>query len=174
MSSIFKGRVITACSERVTLPNGIQTDFDIVKHPGGACVLCVFENGDILLIRQYRNPAKDYLWEFPAGRLEKKEDPLNCAKRELQEEAGIEAKEWKKLGVIYTSPGFCDEQIHLFLATGLKEVEKALEPYEVIVMHRLSEKKVREMMVAGEIRDGKTLAALALYWDFPKKPKKKG
>lgn len=165
-SNIFQGKFLRVVQEEVLLPNGHRTSVDMVFHPGGACVLPIFDNGDILLIRQYRHAVQNYLWEIPAGKLNLNEDPLACAKRELEEEAGLQAKTWKKLISIYTTPGFCDEVLHIYSATGLTQVPTRQEAGEIMTIHRLDRKKIHAMLQQGEIIDSKTLAALFVFLNF--------
>ena len=146
----------------MTLPNGLRGRFDIVRHPGCAAMIPIFDNGDILLLKQYPPALDNYIWEIPAGKLDHHEDPLDCAKRELIEEAGLKAKKWEKLITIYPSPGFSDEIMHIFVARDLTEVESKREKYEILTVHRLSTDTILKMIRKGEITDSKTLAALGV------------
>ena len=143
------------------LPDGAVSTREVVLHPGAVAILPIFHDERILLVRQYRHPVNAPLWEIPAGKLERGEDALTCAKRELLEETGYEATTWEKLLSFYTSPGFCDEQISLFLA---QELSKAPEPApgEIAAQGLFHPRQLRKMMMTGEIRDGKTLLALLL------------
>jgi len=145
----------------VRLPDGAVSTREVVLHPGAVAILPIFHDERILLVRQYRHPVNAPLWEIPAGKLERGEDALTCAKRELLEETGYEATTWEKLLSFYTSPGFCDEQISLFLA---QEFSKATEPApdEIAAQGLFHPRQLRKMMMTGEIRDGKTLLALLL------------
>jgi len=133
----------------------------VVLHPGAVAILPIFHDERILLVRQYRHPVNAPLWEIPAGKLERGEDALTCAKRELLEETGYEATTWEELLSFYTSPGFCDEQITLFLA---QELSKATGPApgEIAAQGLFHPRQLEEMAESGEIRDGKTLLALLL------------
>lgn len=143
------------------LPDGAVSTREVVLHPGAVAILPIFHDEKILLVRQYRHPVGARLWEIPAGKLEQGEDALTCAKRELLEETGYEAAVWEKLLSFYTSPGFCDEQITLFLA---RELSKATEPApgEIAAQGLFHSRQLEEMAKSGEIRDGKTLLALLL------------
>jgi ADP-ribose pyrophosphatase len=134
---------------------------EVVLHPGAVAILPIFHDERILLVRQYRHPVETELWEIPAGKLEEGEDAMTCAKRELLEETGYEAASWEKLLSFYTSPGFCNEQITLFLA---RELSKATEPTpgEIAVQEMFHPRQLKKMVKTGEIRDGKTLLALLL------------
>jgi ADP-ribose pyrophosphatase len=134
-----------------------------MHHPGASAVVAVDEEGQAILIRQYRHAAGGYIWELPAGVLGPGEAPDVCAARELEEEAGVKAADLKHLGTMFTSPGFCDERIHLFLARGLRETQHAHEPDEVIAeITRFPVADVLAMIRDGRIVDGKTIVGLHL------------
>ena len=158
---IYEGKIVTLTLEEAKLPNGLVHTQEIVRHPGGACVVPVFENGDVLLLRQYRVAAGGYIWEIPAGKLDVAgENPEGCAERELIEEAGYKAAKLQKIAEFFTSPGFCNETLHVYKATGLMRASTSFEKHEVIEIHRLSTADVSKMMREGEIRDAKTLIGL--------------
>jgi ADP-ribose pyrophosphatase len=145
----------------VALPNGHRVELEIVRHPGAAAVAALDEAGGVTLLRQYRHAVGGYLWEVPAGKLEPGEEPRVCAERELREEAGLAGSTWERMGSIVTCPGFCDEVIHLFLATGLRPAAQSLGADEVIdSVHSVPLAAAMAMIRRGEIRDGKTIAAL--------------
>lgn len=160
VTPVFKGRVIQANLEQVRLPNDHVATLEIVHHPGGAAVVALDEANRVCLVRQYRHAAGGYIWEFPAGKIDNKEPPLQTAQRELEEEAGRTATEWRSLGEYLSSPGFLTEVVYLFLATGLTEVAHRLEESEVLEAHWLPFEQVVRMAHSGELRDGKSLAAL--------------
>jgi ADP-ribose diphosphatase len=161
---IYKGRIVDLRVERVTLPNGTAVDLELMHHPGASAVVAVDDGGRVVLIRQYRHAAGGYIWELPAGILDAPDEPPeSCAARELAEEAGVEARELTPLGTIFTTPGFCDERIHLFLARGLRQAEHRHEADEVIAeIARLPLAEALAMVRRGEIVDGKTIAGLHL------------
>ena len=128
---VLDGRVIRVSIDTVTLPNGHRTDLEIVHHPGGAAIVAIDDAGRVCLLHQHRHAAGGRVWELPAGRLEPDEPPAETARRELAEEAGVSAREWRSLGVSLSSPGVFTERIHLFLATGLSPVPDAREAAEV-------------------------------------------
>jgi ADP-ribose pyrophosphatase len=136
---------------------------DTIVHPGAVAVLPFDAKGNVILIKQFRPAAKDWLLEIPAGTLEKGEQPLACAKRELIEEIGFAAKKWKKLGAIFTAPGFCTEVIHLFAASDLKAAFAEMDEDEHIEVVTMSLAQIRKAVRAGKIRDAKTLSALHCY-----------
>jgi 8-oxo-dGTP pyrophosphatase MutT (NUDIX family) len=160
VTHVFTGRAIEVKVEEVRLPNDHVATLDIVHHPGGAAIVALDEDGRVCLVRQYRHAANGYIWEFPAGKIDHEEPPLETAKRELEEEAGRRAREWRSLGDFLPSPGFLTEVVYLFLATGLTEVSNKLEASEVLEAHWLPFDEVMRMAQSGELRDGKSLAAL--------------
>lgn len=137
-------------------------ELEILRHPGAAAVVPLHADGSVTLIRQYRHAAGGMIWEIPAGKLEPGEPPAECAARELEEEAGVGCAELRHLTTIFTTPGFTDEVIHLYLATGLSEVPARPEADEVIERHRLPAAQVLAMIRNGEITDGKSICALML------------
>jgi len=158
---IYRGRIVHLTEEAVELPNGHRVKLEIVRHPGASAVAALDDGGAVTLIRQYRYAAGGYLWEVPAGKLDPGEAPLACAARELREEAGIEAGRFEAVGSIVTCPGFCDEVIHLFVATALRSVPQELGADEVIdAVRSVPLADAMAMIARGEIRDGKTIAAL--------------
>lgn len=158
---IYRGRVVNLAIEEVTLPNGATTRLEVMEHPGAAAAVPLFADGTVAILRQYRHAVGGWLWEVPAGKLDVPgEDPLDCAKRELAEEAGLAARSWHKLGSIYTTPGFCDEIIHLYLARDLTDAPMAHEADEVIEVHRMPLLDALAMIPAEELQDTKSVAAL--------------
>ncbi len=168
--SVFRGRVLDLNVERVRFPDGSEGKLEIVRHRGAAAALPVFRAGEwsggpepaVVLIRQHRHATGGLIWELPAGKLDEGETPESCAARELQEETGIRATELTPLTTIWTTPGFTDERIHLFLATGLQEGKESLEAHEFIERHEMALHEAVERVEAGEIDDAKTVVALLL------------
>lgn len=157
---IHPGRVVDLRLERVRIPNGAVCDFEVVRHPGAAVVLPLFVDGTTVLLRQYRHAAGGWLLEAPAGKLEPGEDPAECARRELEEETGWVPGELEEAGVIWTTPGFCDERIWLYLARDLERGTRAHEEDEVIETRRMSLREAVEMARTGVITDAKTICVL--------------
>lgn len=162
---VYSGRVLNLDVDRVRFPDGSEGELEMVRHSGASAVVPFVSDpaGDdpqLLLIRQYRYAAESYLFEIPAGRLDPGESPLDCAVRELREETGCTAERVEPLTSFYTTPGFTDERIHLFMASGLSMGESRRERDEFIevVTHPLSE--VLAMIERGEIVDGKTLVGI--------------
>ena len=168
---LHRGRIITLDRDTVRLPDGVTSEMDILRHPGASAVVPFLSGpmGDepqVLLLRQYRYAAGGYLYEIPAGRLDDGETPIQCAARELKEETGCTADHLEPMTSILTTPGFTDEVIHLFMATGLTHGEpnrEADEFVEVVIM-RLSE--ALERISSGEITDSKTVLALLFAAGF--------
>jgi ADP-ribose pyrophosphatase len=164
---IYDGRIVKLRLERVMLPNGHTVTLEIMRHDGASAVAAVDPAGRVTLIRQYRHAAGGYLWELPAGVLQGAgESPQACAERELREEVGLSARSWRHLGTIVTTPGFCDERIHLFLARDLEQGDHTRDADEVIEeMRALPLSEAIAMIRRGEIVDGKTIAGLYLAAD---------
>ncbi len=158
--SVFRGRLLDVTVERGRLPNGVEADFEVVHHRGAAAVVPVGADGDVVLVRQYRFAVGDWLLEVPAGTLAPGETPEACAHRELAEEAGLAAARLEALGSIWTTPGFTDERIWLFLATGLGEAAQRLDADEVLSVVRMPLGRAAAMAAGGEIVDGKSICAL--------------
>lgn len=157
---IFSGRVIQVNVEKVQLPNGNVADLEIIHHPGGAAVAAIDEHRQVCLLRQFRHAAGGWVWELPAGKIDNREPPLQTAQRELEEEAGTVATHWESLGDVLSSPGVFTEVVHLYLATGLRTVQAKNEAHEVLEVHWKPLDEVLRMAVSGELRDGKSLAAI--------------
>jgi ADP-ribose pyrophosphatase len=158
--------VFSVTSERVLEPNGVTAIRDVVRHSGSVVILAVDDSGDdprILLERQYRYAADDYLWEVPAGRVDPGEKTLPAAKRELLEETGYTARSWKKALFFYPSPGFVDETMTVFLALGLKPGTAQPEEDERIECQLMPLSKLLTMIEQGKIRDGKTIASVLWF-----------
>lgn len=162
---IYEGRVVNLRVDRVRLPSGRETEREIVEHGGAVGVVAVDEHGDVLLVRQYRSALGRALLEIPAGTLGEGESARACALRELKEETGYSADRAEELYAFYSSPGFSNERIWLFLATGLKAGPQDPETDEIIEVVKLALTTAVEMVEAGEICDGKSiLGLLAVYY----------
>jgi len=159
----YQGKILDLHRETWTLPDARLGEFEIVRHPGGAAILPILPDGRLLLLRQFRPAAGCYIVEIPAGRLEPDEGPEQCAVRELREEAGWTAGRVTQLGNIYSSPGFCDEQIYLFLAEQLTPAEVNREADEFIELLEVPLAKALTMIEHGEIPDSKTQLAILRY-----------
>ena len=156
----FDGRVLKLSVDRVEMPNGKVTELEVIRHPGAAAMVPLADDGTVLLVRQYRYATGDWLLEVPAGKLDAGEAPEMCATRELEEETGLKPGLLTPLGWIWTTPGFTDEKIWLFLATDLSPSRAALQPDEILTVKRMPLADAVKLAVGGEIRDAKSVCAL--------------
>ncbi len=160
---VYRGPVFYVTSDRVREPSGIEVRRDIVRHPGSVVIMAVEDSGRelrVLLARQYRYAADDFLWELPAGRIDAGEDELAAAQREFVEETGYTASEWMRALCFYASPGFLDETMAVYLARDLKRGRARPEEDEVIARRFFPLSTAVGMVERGVIRDGKTIAAV--------------
>ena len=162
---VYTGRIVSLDVDTVQFPNGTVGELEMLRHPGASAVLPFLDDPQdsdprVLLIRQYRHATGDYLWEIPAGRRDAGEAPEQTAVRELREETGYTCTNLHKLTWIWTTPGFTDEVIHLFMASGLTPGETAHEDDEILDVHTLRWSEVRRMIRDGMIVDAKTLVTL--------------
>ena len=166
----YHGRVISLDVDEVRFPDGSIGSLEMIRHPGASAVVPLMDDGGsdphVLLIRQYRYAANGFLYEIPAGRLDEGESPMECAHRELSEETGYRAQRVEHLFTMFTTPGFTDEKIHLFLATGLTagEAHREADEFMELVPTRLS--RALSMIEQGEIQDAKTALALLYAANF--------
>jgi ADP-ribose pyrophosphatase len=161
----YTGRIVNLDLDTVRFPDGSTGQLEMVRHPGASAVVPFLDDPAapdprVLLIRQFRHAADGFIWEVPAGRLDQGETPEDCARRELEEETGMRARAIERLTTIYTTPGFTDERIHLFLARGLDAGDQHREADEFLELHTLAWSAVMEMVRSGEIQDAKTLTSL--------------
>jgi ADP-ribose pyrophosphatase len=157
---IYRGRVVHLGVETVALPNGATVELEVIRHPGASAVVPLTDDGRVLLIRQYRHAAGGYIYEIPAGKLDPGEEPMHCAARELEEEIGYRAGRLEHLLTFFTTPGFTDEIIHIYLATGLTAGTQRLEFDEIIETVAMSLPEALARIRDGSIRDGKTMIGL--------------
>ncbi len=157
----FKGKVFDHQVDEIEYESGNKGIREIAIHPGGAVVVPVKDDGKIILVKQFRYPLQKPLIELPAGKLDKDEDPLVCATRELEEETGYKAEEIKKLGKIYTAPGYCTEILHIYSAKGLTAGNHNREEGELeMEILELSLNEIETMISNGEITDAKTIVGI--------------
>lgn len=156
---IFDGRGVKVYKDKIELPTGQESFREVVKHSGGVVILAKKED-KILLVKQFRYPMKEVLYELPAGKLEIGEDPFEAAKRELEEETGYCANKWTDLGFVYTSPGYSDEKLYLYEAEDLEFTHCHPDEGEIIQAFEYKYDDVLKMIDNGEINDAKTLCAL--------------
>lgn len=161
---IFKGKVVTLNLETVTLPNGKTVELEIVRHPGAAAMVPIKDDGTVILIRQFRLAAGGYIYEIPAGKLHPGEDPRVCAAREIEEEIGYRATRLEEIATFFTAPGFTDEVMHLYKATGLIRGTQRLDSDEVLEVVEMPLEHALDQIKNGAIRDAKTIIGLqAVY-----------
>ncbi len=160
---IYQGKILSLRCDDALLPDGKPCKREIVEHSGGACVLYVQED-KLLLVRQYRYAYGESVYEIPAGKLDKGEEPIKAAARELEEEAGLKAKSLELLYVIYPTPGYTNEKIYLFEARDTEPVSAHLDEGEFLDVAYLPLAQVKEMLKKGEIKDAKTIIALQHYF----------
>ncbi|GAB6170295.1 NUDIX hydrolase [Clostridium carnis] len=158
---VYEGNFMTYYNVDVELPDGNIANRDIIRHPGAAAIIPFIDKNKVVLINQYRKALDKELLEIPAGKLGKNEEPIKAAVRELEEETGYKAKEIKYLGKIATAPGFCDEIIYLYKATGLYLGEKSTDEDEFTENIVMSIEEVKNKIRKGEIIDTKTISILA-------------
>lgn len=158
---VFKGRVVELLVD--TVREGEKTyRREVVRHPGGACAVALFDDGTLALVKQYRHPPARFVLELPAGKLEPGETPEVCARRELEEEVGVTAGRFQPLAEFFTTPGFCSEKLWVFLATDLRETMRSHEDDEIIEVIRIPLSTAQMMIATGEIDDAKTIIGILL------------
>ncbi|BBO66980.1 ADP-ribose pyrophosphatase [Desulfosarcina alkanivorans] len=159
---VRKGRVFDLYAENITLPNGVTTEMEIIRHPGAAAIVALLDDRTVLLVHQYRHAVGGPIWEIPAGTLNPGEDPRRCAQRELAEETGYSASHFEPLAQITPLPAYSDERIHLFLATGLVRATQNLDEDELLSVHGVRVSRAIQMISDGKIQDAKSIAGLQL------------
>lgn len=175
---VFEGRLFNVVRDRIVEPGGQENEREIVRHNGSAVILAIDnaksrKNPWVVMERQYRHAAGQFLWELPAGKIEPNEDPLAGARRELAEETGYRARKWSVLAHFWPSPGFVGEWMKLFLAEGLMSGDSLPEADEKIELRLVRLNDVLKMIDKGAIQDGKTLAGILLFTRFKLKGRKK-
>ena len=165
---VYQGPLFNVLHDKIIEPGGRENERDVIRHNGSVVILAIDSSKSksdpwIVLERQYRHAANQFLWELPAGKLESGEEPLSGAKRELAEETGYRAKKWRPLVEYYASPGFLGESMKVFLAEGLQPGETALEEDEEIELRLVKLSELLKMIEKGAILDGKTLTSVLLY-----------
>ena len=156
----YNGLIINTTLDRVMLQNGEQTLREVVEHPGGVTVIPVDDEGFVYCVRQFRYPMLEHLLEVPAGKLEKEEEPLQCAVRELSEETGISASEYVYLGKIYPSPGFCREILYIYMARGLSFGKPHPDQNEFLDVEKIHIDELVKLVMDNELADAKTVVAV--------------
>jgi len=157
---IYSGRVIKVRVDTVSLPDGNQSFREVVEHAGAVAVVALDDENNIVLVRQYRKPLDRVLIEIPAGTMEKDEDPLLCAQRELEEETGYLAAHWQRILSYYSAPGFTDEHLHIYLATGLSQGKTNPDPDEFMELVHIPLPEAYGLIFSGQIADGKSIIGI--------------
>jgi ADP-ribose pyrophosphatase len=161
MKTVYDGKLLKVFVKKVRLPHGYVATYEMIRHPGASLIVPFLSDDQIIMLRQLRPVVGAYIYELPAGTLDKNESPLSCAKREIIEETGYTAGRFKLIGKIFPVPGYSTERIFIYRADGLKRVEHQKEEDEVIETHILPKAQVKRLFKSGNIVDAKTIAALA-------------
>lgn len=157
---IYEGRILTLRKDKVKLPDDNTSFREVVEHPGAVGVVAINHKNEVLMVCQYRKPVEEMLWEIPAGKLDKNENSLVCAKRELEEETGYKANQWEKIFSFYSTPGFSNEKMHLYACRDLVEGHVHPDDDEFVEAQWFSYEVLMEKIQQGELRDGKTIVGL--------------
>jgi len=157
---VYRGRIVNLVVDDITTDHGINTIREVFQHPGGAAVVPVLPGGDVLLVRQFRYPMQEVLLELPAGKIDAGEPPEETAARELSEEVGFKAGRLTKIAECYSTPGFCDEKLHIYLAEDLTPVQAIGDDDEDLEVVRLTRAELQEHLQNGRFRDAKTIIGI--------------
>ena len=160
---IYQGKIINLRHDKVKLPDDRETIREIVEHPGAVAILALTEKKEIVMIRQFRKPADEVLWELPAGTLEEGEDLVSCARRELEEETGYYPRKIKKLITFFSTPGFCNEKLTLFLAEDLEKKNKNEDVDEFIKVELIKPDEALKLVEENIIKDAKTIIGILYF-----------
>jgi len=160
--TIYDGKIIRTERDIAILPDGTEAVREVVRHPGGVGVIALDDDGYAYLVKQFRYPFMKITLEIPAGKLDKGEDPKAAGERELMEETGLKASHIEKLGSFYASPGFCDEEIHVYMATGLTQGDARPDEGEFVECEKIHITELVNMVENGKIKDGKTAVAILM------------
>ena len=163
---VFKGKVFSVRRDEIIEPTGVKATRDMIAHPGSVVVMPVQDDGKIVLIRQYRYAARQYLWELVAGRIDAGENPKQAARRELIEETGLRAKKFSVFLEFWPSPGFLEEKMFVLLAEGITQGEAEPEEDEKIEAKPFTRAEIEKMLQTGALHDGKTISSLLYYLRF--------
>ncbi len=161
---IYRGKLFSFVKEDVTLPNNRRTEMAIVRHPGSTAIIPLFEDGTVAMTLQYRHAVREYLLEIPAGTMEPGEPALDCAKRELEEETGLVAEKFSKLGQVYILPAYSDEKIYIYLARDFTVTRQNLDQDEIIQVVKYPLKELLQMIAEGRITCALTILCLQQTW----------
>ena len=160
---IYQGKIINLRQDKVKLPNGRETIREIVEHPGAVVILAITEKKEIVMVRQFRKPAGEILLELPAGKIEAGEDLKNCALRELEEETGYYPRKIKRLITFFSTPGFCNEKLTLFLAEDLEKRNKNEDADEFIEVELIKPNEALKLVQENIVKDAKTIIGILYF-----------
>jgi ADP-ribose pyrophosphatase len=163
---LFDGKILKLYFDQVRLPNGKTATREKISHPGAVGIVPITDDGNVLLVRQYRYPVDDITIEIPAGKIDKKEEPEKCARRELAEEVGAINGDLKLLSSFYTTPGFCDEVLHLYIATGFNMSQNNLDEDEFLDIVSVKHEEAVKWIMEGKIKDSKTIIGILMAMNF--------
>lgn len=158
--TIYKGKKVHLVLDKLQTPEGKETEWELIKHSGAAAVIPFDDDGNIIMVRQYRHAADDYTLEIPAGTLEPGEDPKECACRELEEETGFKSDSIEFLYKFYSCIGICDEVIHIYVARNLVPSQQNLDDDEFVTIEKYKLEELVEMIYTGELMDNKSISAV--------------
>lgn len=157
----YRGYIVNVRKDNIKLSDGRLHHREVVEHPGGVVIIPVTDNNEVILIKQWRYPVGSLLTELPAGKLDYGEEPFIAAKRELEEETGFVANDWDYKGYIYSTPGFCDERLHFYIASGLSKTQTNFDYGENIETYIINISEAKRLVKDGEIKDAKTIVGLS-------------
>ena len=166
---LFDGKIIRVEKDTVLLEDGTQAFREVVRHPGGVCILALTDRDEVLFVRQFRYPHAAVTMEIPAGKLEYGENPEECGKRELLEECGCTAREFTYLGKLFPTPAYDAEVIHMYLAKGLEYADQHLDEGEFLDVERIPLDEAVRMVIADQYPDAKTPVAILKYYAMTQK-----
>lgn len=165
---LYRGKIVNLRVDNAELPDGTTALREVIEHPGGVCVAALTEKEELLFVEQFRYPYMETVLELPAGKLEYGEDPFEAGKRELLEETGAAAKNYRDLGKLYPTPGYCGEIIHMYLAENLTFSEQHLDEDEFLEVRRIPLEQAFQMVMRNEIRDSKTQVGILKTYQLVK------
>ncbi len=163
---VFSGKLLHVYYDEVLLPNGTTSSREWIKHPGACAIVPIFDNHDIMLIKQFRYPMGQIFYEVPAGKIDPNEAPDDTALRELKEEAGLHCNQLHYIGHFYPAIGYADEVIHIYAGLDLRYVQTKMDDDEFLINSRISFTEAMDMISSGEINDGKTIICLTRVWQW--------
>ena len=162
---IYDGKILHVRKDTVTVKGGRTATRELIEHPGAAAIVPLTDDGEVIMIKQFRKPIESTIWEVPAGKIDPGEDPLETAKRELEEETGLRAENYEYLTAMYPTVGYSTEVIHIYLATGLSQGPSHPDEDEDIIMEHMDLDLLKQKVMEGELNDAKTIIAILMAWE---------